>query len=124
MSDKNIAQYRMMLEYVRSLEDALADDTKVIWLATELEKTGLITEDQRKSMETSIDADIKAAELISMIKDKVCYSSENFTTFLDVLRKDEATFGHILAKMKGKGMTFYVYNCIHKQYTVNPEIFV
>ena len=98
------AQYRMMLEYASSLEDALIDDTKIIWLATDLEKARLITEDQRKSLETSIDADIRAAELINMVTAKVCYSSENFATFLDVLKKDEATFGHILTKMKNKGI--------------------
>ena len=117
-SDKNIAQHRMMLEYAPSLEDALADNKKVIWLATELEKTGLIMEDQRKSLETSIDTDIRAAELIGMVTTKVRYSSESFTTFLDVLKKDEATFGHVLAKMKGKGMTLYVYSCIHEQYAI------
>ena len=113
-SDRNIAQHRMMLECASSLEDALADNMKVVWLATELEKAGLIMEDQRKSLETSIDADIRAAELISMVTTKVHHSSESFTTFLDVLRKDEATFGHILAKMKRKGMTLYMYNYIHK----------
>ena len=107
---KNTLQYRMMLESAPSLEDALADHTKVTWLATELEKAGLITEDQRKSLETSqIDAGTRSAELVSMVTTNVCYSSENFITFLDVLKKDEATFGHILAKMKGKGMTLYVY---------------
>ena len=115
-SDENIAQlHKMMLEYAPSLEDALVDNMKVIWLATELEKAGLIMEDQRKSLETSIDADIRAAKLIGMVTTKVHHSPESFTTFLDVLRKDEATFGHILAKMKGKGMTLYVYNCIHLQ---------
>ena len=108
-SDRNTAQYRMMLEYVPSLKDALADDTKVTWLSTELEKAGFITEDQRKSLETSIDADIRSAELItSMVTTEVCYSSEKFVTFLDVLKKDEATFGHILAKVKDKGV--YVFN--------------
>ena len=108
VSDKNIAQYRMMLEYAPTLKDALADDTKVTWLATELEKAGLITEDQRKSLETSVDADTRAAELISMVTIEVLYSSEKFTTFRDVLKKDEAIYGHILAKMKDKGM--YVCN--------------
>ena len=107
-----------MSEYAPSLEDVLADDTKVIWLATELEKAGLITEDQRKSLDTSVDADTRAPELTNMVTTTVCHSTENFTTFLDVLKKDEATFGHILAKMKGKGMIIIVcmYNCIHKQY--------
>jgi hypothetical protein len=106
-SGKNTAQYRMMSEYAPSLEDALAaDDTKVTWLATELEKTGL--KGQRKSLETGVDADTKAAELISMITNEVRYNSENFITFLDVLKKDEATFGHILTKMEGKGMTLYM----------------
>ena len=117
-SDKNIAQHRMMLDYTPSLEDALADNMKVIWLATELEKAGLITEDQRKSLETSIDADIGAAELISMVATKVRCSSESFITFLDVLKTDEATFGHILTKMKGKGMTLY--DCIHLQIVLIP----
>ena len=103
-SGKNTAQYRMMLEYPPSLKDALADRTNVTWLATELEKTGLITEDQRKLLETSVDADTRAAELISMITTKVDSNSENFTRFLDVLKKDEATYGHILAKMKVKGV--------------------
>jgi hypothetical protein len=87
-------KYRRMVEYTPSLEDALADDTNITWLATELEKAGLITEDQRKSLETSVDADTRAA------------------TFLDVLKKNEATFGHILAKMKGKGITLYVYKSV------------
>ena len=107
---KDTAQYRMMLKYTPSLEDALADDVRVTWLAMELEKAGLITEDQRKSLEASqVDAGTRSAELVSMVTTKVRYNSENFTTFLDVLKKDEATFGHILAKMKGKGMTLYVY---------------
>jgi hypothetical protein len=98
-----------MLECTPSLVDALAaDDTKVTWLATELEKAGLITEDQRKSLKTSIDADTRATVLISMVTTKVHCNSENFTTFLDVLKNDKATFGHILAKMKGKGTTLYV----------------
>ena len=104
-SGKNTALYRMMLEYTPNLEDALADNMKVIWLATELEKAGLITEDQRTSLETSSDADIRAAKLIGLVRTKVRYSSESFTTFLDVLKKDEATFRHILAKMKRRGMT-------------------
>jgi hypothetical protein len=91
-SVKKSAQYRRMLEYAPSLVDALAaNDTNVTWIATELEKAGLITEDQSKLLETSVDAGTRAA------------------TFLDVLKKDEATFGYILAKMKGKGMTLYVY---------------
>ena len=117
-SGRNVAQHRMMSEYAPSLEAALADNKKVIWLATELEKAGLITEDQRKSSETSVDADIRAAELIGVVTTKVRYSSESFTTFLDVLKKDEATFGHILAKMKRKGISLYVYNFIHKQYAI------
>jgi hypothetical protein len=113
LSGKNTATlYRMMLEYTPSLEDALAaDHTKVTWLATELEKAGLIAEKSLETIvETSVDADTRAAELISMVTTKVCYSSENFTTFLEVLKKDEATYEHILAKMKGKGMTLYVYD--------------
>ncbi|MCG8624175.1 MAG: hypothetical protein MJE68_19550, partial [Proteobacteria bacterium] len=84
----------MMLEYAPNLEDALADHTNATWLATELEKAGLIMEDQRKSLETSVDADTRAAELISVITTIVESNSENVTRFLDVLKKDEATYGH------------------------------
>ena len=107
-SGKNTAQYRMMLESAPSLKDALADHTNATWLATELEKAGLITEDQRKSLETSVDTDTRVAKLISMVTTEVDSNSENFTRFLDVLKKDEATYGHILAKMKEKGV--YVCN--------------
>ena len=103
-SGKNTAQYRMMLEYAPNLEDALADHTNATWLATELEKAGLIMEDQRKSLETSVNADTRAAELISMVTTKIDSNSENFAKFIDVLKRDEATYEHILAKMKDKGI--------------------
>ena len=107
-SGKNTAQYRMMLESTPSLKDALADHTNITWLITELEKARFIVEDQRKSLETIVNADTRAAELISMVKNKVNSNSENFTSFCDVLKKDEATYGHVLAKMKDKGMNMYV----------------
>ena len=102
-----------MLESTPSLKDALADYTNATWLATELEKAGLITEDQRKSLETSVDSGTRAAELINMITSKVDSKSENFTIFRDVLRKDDATYGHILAKMKDKGIILYIYMCVY-----------
>ena len=109
-SGKNTAQYRMMLEYTPSLWDALADHTKVTWLAVELENAGLITEDQRKSLETSqVDT---TAELVRMVTAKVRHSSKNFTTFLDVLKQDEATFGHVLARMKLQDKGIFMYDCV------------
>ncbi|MCG8623437.1 MAG: hypothetical protein MJE68_15770, partial [Proteobacteria bacterium] len=68
----------------------------------------LITEDQRKLLETIVNAYTRAAELISMVKNKVNSNSENFISFCDVLKKSEATYGHVLAKMKDKGMNMYV----------------
>ena len=103
----------MILEYAPSLEDALANRTNITWLAIELEKAGLIMEYQRKSLETSVDSGTRAAKLISTIISEVCSDSENFTTFCDVLKKDEATYGHILAKMKDKGIYYMcAYVCI------------
>ena len=111
-SGKNITQYRMMLEYAPSLKDALADDTNITWLARELEKAGLMEEYQRKSLETSIDSGTRATKLITMITSEVCSDSENFTTFRDVLKKDKATYGHILANMKYKGIYMCVCVCV------------
>ena len=95
----------MMLEYAPSLEDAIAHSTDVDILATELEEAGLITKDQTRLFLVldDYDAEPTAAILIGMVTIKVYSNSENFTTFLDVLRKDEATYGYILRKMKGKG---------------------
>ena len=105
-SGKNTAQYRMMLEY----EDALVDDTDqdINTLATELEQAGLITEDQKRLSLFLGDAKATAAVLVGMVTIKVYSNSENFTTFLDVLKKDEATYGHILAKIKEKGDTVFM----------------
>ena len=94
-----------MLECTPNLESCLNDHSQVIVeLAKELEKAGLITKDQLQSL-FHIIHDIPAASiLISMITTKVYCNSENFTIFFDVLKKDESTYGHILAKMKGKGV--------------------
>ena len=110
-SGKNTPQYRMMLEYAQSLEDALADDTNLDILARELKQAGLITNDQIRSFLFLDDAKATAAVLIGMITIKVYSNSENFTTFLDVLKKHEATYEHILAIMKEKGV-FIIIVCI------------
>ena len=106
-SGKNTPQYRMMLEYAPSLEDALADDIDegvMRTLTRELEIAGLITENQLMELRMVHDAKTTAAILIGLVTTKVYSNSENFTTFLDVLKKDEAIYGHILAKMKEKGV--------------------
>ena len=105
-SAKNTAQYRMMLIYAPSLADALAygTDEDIDTLARELVKAGLITNDQRKSFRFFGDAKATAAILIGMVTIKVYSNSENFTTFLDVLKKDKETYGHILAKMEEEGV--------------------
>ena len=102
-SGQNTIQYRMMLEYAPSLQDTLAD-INVDRFAIELMKAELIMREQIMAIISQIsDTKIKAAILISLITTKVYCNSENFDTFLDVLQKYEATCGHILAKMKGKG---------------------
>ena len=106
-SGKNTPQYRMMLEYAPSLEDALADDMDedvMRTLARELEVAGLITENLLMKLHMVHDAKAIAAILLGLVTIKVYSNSENFTTFLDVLKKDKETYGHILAKMKEKGV--------------------
>ena len=108
-SGKNIPQYRMMLEYAPSLADALADDINedvMHTLTRELEVAGLITKNPLMESHMVHDAKTIAAILIGMITIKVYSNSENFTTFLDVLKKHKAIYGHtsILAKMKEKGV--------------------
>ena len=96
----------MMLIYAPSLEDALAygTDEDVDTLARQLVKAGLITNDERKSFRFFGGAKATAAILIGMVTVKVHSNSDNFTTFLDVLKKDKETYGHILAKMEEKGV--------------------
>ena len=104
-----------MLEYAPSLEHAISDRyggraTKI--LATELEEAGLITNDQIRSFLFHDDAKATAAVLLGMVTIKVYSNSENFTTFLDVLKKDKETYGHILAKMEEKGI-YVCDNSVH-----------
>ena len=102
-SGQNTAQYRMMLEYAPRLKHILAD-INVDRFASELMEAGLIMRELKKAATFQIsDTKVKAAILISLITTKVYCNSENFAIFLDVLQKYEATCGHILAKMKGKG---------------------
>lgn len=102
-SGQNTTQYRMMLEYAPSLKDILAA-TDVDRFTSELMEAGLIMREQIMAAIFQIsDTKVKAAILISLITTKVYCNSENFAIFLDVLQKYEATCGHILAKMKGKG---------------------
>ena len=102
-SGQNTIQYRMMLEYAPSLKDTFAD-TNVHRFASELMEAGLIMREQMMAATFQISGTkVKAAILISLITTKVYCNSENFAIFLDVLQKYEATCGHILAKLKGKG---------------------
>ena len=123
-SGKNTPQYRMMLEYASSLEDALADVTNLDVLTVELTIVGLITDDQMKHVLLGIhDAKVKAASiLIGLVTIKVYSNSENFTTFLDVLKKHEAKYGHtgILAKIKDseKGL-FVIIVCTASNFNTN-----
>ena len=93
-----------MLECSPSLKDTIARGTNATWLTRGLEKAGLITSDQRGVLRQISDAKVKAAILIGMVTTRVYCNSKNFTTFLDVLKKDETTYGHILAQMKEKGV--------------------
>ena len=93
-----------MLECAPSLKDTIARGTNATWLTRELEKVGLITRDQRGVLRQISDAKVEAPLLIGMVTIRVYCNSENFTTFLDVLKKDEATYGYILAQMKEKGV--------------------
>ena len=103
-SGKNTPQYRKILEYTPSLTDVLANGTNIVRLAGELVRAGLINKaNERKMLNTAVDADIRAAELISMVTTKVDLNSQNFTTFLEVLGKDQATYGDILTNMKKGG---------------------
>ena len=102
--DRNTAQYRRMLEYA---ENTLAYDTDpdtIFTLAMKLQQAGLITEHQIGSSLSFGDTKAIAAILIGLVTIKVYSNSENFNTFLNVLKEDEATYGHILAEMEGKGV--------------------
>ena len=104
-SGKNTPQYRKMVEYTPSLTDVLADVTNIVRLSGELVRAGLITEaNERRILITAVDTDIRAAELISMVTTKVDLNPQNFTTFLEALRKDKVTYGDILINMKNDGV--------------------
>ena len=64
-------------------------------------KAGLINKaNERRMGNTAVDAEIRAAELVSMVTTKVDLNSKNFDTFMKVLEKDDATYGDIVIEMK------------------------
>ena len=100
-SGKDTVQYRKMLECTPSLIDVLADGANTVRLAGELVKAGLINRaNERRMRNTAVDAEVRAAELISMVTTKVDLNSKNFDTFVEVLEKDGATYGDIVIEMK------------------------
>ena len=47
----------------------------------------------------SVPADVRAAQLVGMVTTKVELNSQNFYKFVEALKKDEVTYGTILAKL-------------------------
>lgn len=49
---------------------------------------------------TTVDEETRAAQLVGMVTTKVDLNSNNFDTFVEVLEKDDATYGDIVIEMK------------------------
>ena len=100
-SGKNTLQYKKMQAMTPCLTSIIADGMNVIVLAKELSKDGLINKScERRMMNTAVDADIRAADLVGRIIAKVGLNSKNFDTFIKVLEKDEASYGEVLTNLR------------------------
>lgn len=102
MSGKNTQEYQKMVAITPELTDLLADGTNVVRLSQELfgGEIQLISKSNNREMANlSVPADVRAAQLVGMVTTKVELNSQNFYKFVEALKKDEVTYGTILAKL-------------------------
>ena len=100
MSGSNTEEYRNLVAVTAKLVDLLADDNNVVTLSQELKTAGLISKDNSRNMaNVNVASTVRAANLVDMVTTKVQLNSQHYTTFVDILKKDRATYGDILKDM-------------------------
>ena len=98
-SGKNTNEYRKLIEVTPALS-ALLTDGNVIALSQKLLTAGLISRaNNGQMMNHFVDAEIRAAKLVSMVTTKVELNKQNFYKFLEILKEEKDTYSPILDKL-------------------------
>lgn len=100
-SMSNSLEYNSMLDCVPELR--LSAGANIIWLCSHLLAARLINEDKEKSLRNgNVNEAERAAELISLVLDKVKENSENYHSFVKILNKDTDQFKSVLDLLEEK----------------------
>ena len=100
MSGKNIDNYRKFVSVTGRLTDTVADSTNVVRLSQEAFEKGLISKSNNREMANPhVSTDVRSAQLIGMILTKVELNEKNFDVFVEILRKDQTTYGTIVEEL-------------------------
>ena len=100
MSGSNTEECRKLVAVTAKLVDLLANGNNVVTLSQELVTAGLINKANNREMaNVQVSATARAADLVAMMTTKVELNSKHYTTFVDILQKDTATYEDILKDM-------------------------
>ena len=100
MSGSNSGEYSKLVGVTAKLVDLLANGNNVVTLSQELQTAGLINRANNRDLcNVHVSSTVRAAELVRMMTTKVEHNSQHYTTFVDILKKDTATYEDILRDM-------------------------
>ena len=100
MAGKNTDEYRKLVAVTPKLTKLLSQGNNVISLSQRLLTAGLISDSNNSQMTNQfVDAQIRAANLVSMVNTKVELNSQNFQIFVKTLQDEEKTYTEILAEL-------------------------
>ena len=95
----NFPEYNCLVDCTPELR--LAAQPNIISLCGELLRTRLINEDKEKSLRNrSVEESDRAAELVSLVTNKVREDPENYHKFVAVLKKDERGYKTVIALLE------------------------
>ena len=102
MSGSNTEECRKLVAVTAKLVNLLANGSNVVTLSQELQTAELINRANNREMANiHVASTVRAAQLVDMVTTKVQLNSQHYTTFVDILKKDTATYKDILSERHG-----------------------
>ena len=98
---KHSAEYKALVQLTSALQLALK--TQITQVGGELVSAGLITAEEYKNLKNPVQPeDMRTADLVQAIQDRVLQNQQCYQTFVNVLEKDESRYGDILKRLHEK----------------------
>ena len=95
----NSPEYNSIVDCIPELRCSV--EPNIISLCGELLRTQLINEDKEKSLRNrSVEEADRAAELVSLITNKVQEDPKNYHTFVAVLKKNEQWYNAVITQLE------------------------